>query len=84
MAGSLYAILMLILFGVGVLAVYNASALLNAILLRLKPIGFDVVQPPTPPAKGADVDARFADVKRIGPQPELSRAVTFLPQNVAG
>lgn len=41
----------------------------------------DHVDPATtiPYYKGA-----WADVKRIGPQPEVSRAVTFLPQNVAG
>lgn len=41
----------------------------------------DHVDPATtiPYYKGA-----WADVKRIGPQPDIARSVTFLPQNVAG
>src|SRR5438093_766698 len=40
LAGSAYTILMLTVFGVGLLVVYNLSALVNAALLSLKPTGF--------------------------------------------
>jgi NTE family protein len=62
----LYTAIMMILFIIGFIAVYNIAALINIATLKIKRIKFKAYQP-SPPISAADhLEEKFQRVKRIG------------------